>query len=71
MLHENADCSNGVCTGQAVVLVGNVVSLSGGRLAVCECSNLKRIEHQACGHGGSASRVGSGDGARSSELLNR
>jgi hypothetical protein len=71
MLHENADCSNGTCTGEEVVLVGSVVSLSDGRLAVSECSNLKRIEHYTSGHGGSASRVGSGDGARSSELLDR
>ena len=56
MLQENADCSNGVCTGQAVLclfLVSSVILLFDGRLAVCECSNLKRIEHQAGGHGGS------------------
>lgn len=51
---ENAHCSNGLlhrtssARGQR-----SVISLLGGRLAVCECSNLKRIEHQACEHGGS------------------
>ena len=54
MLRENAHSSQDVCTGQAAVLVGNVSRLlSDGRLAGCECSNLKRIEHHTCGHGGS------------------
>ena len=52
-LPDNVDNSQDACTGQAVVLVASVISQFDGRLAVCECSNLKRIEHHTCGHGGS------------------
>lgn len=52
---KNAACRNAVRTAQASTCARSkpLSRLFGGRLTVCERSNLKRIEHHTRGHGGS------------------